>query len=212
MAEDATQPGGAVALAADEEVPQRNGEAALGQRNANSTDAPVVVRRYTTAVDMRAWADASALAAALAAPTQDAGSVARFEQAATGAKKLISKTASVSLQKVVLPGLIDGKPGFILRSKEVVAVSHGGPPLAYWERAGGRSAVPKEQHACIRLEMVCVLKDGKVRWLLVTSDDPNGCSNSCDIGRRIMVARAPRRAVRRAVGPARRPRPRPPSQ
>ena len=168
MAEDATQPGGAVALAAVEEVPQRNDETAVGQRNGISADAPVVERRHTTTADMRAWAArAGAPAAAPAAPTQDAGAVARFEQAATGAKKLISKTASaVSPQKVVLAGSIDGKPGFILtrRSKEVVEVSLGGPPLEYWKRAGGRSTVPKEQPAYIRLEMVYVLRDGKARW------------------------------------------------
>jgi len=48
MAEDATQPGGAVALAAVEEVPQRNDETetAVGQRNGISADAPVVERRH----------------------------------------------------------------------------------------------------------------------------------------------------------------------
>ena len=115
MAEAATQPGGAVALAAGEEVPQRTDEAAVGQRNGNSAVVPVVVRRHTATVDMRAWAGGAGVpAAAPAASTQDTGAVARFEQTATGAKKLIAKTASVSPVKPVLAGPIDGKPGFIL--------------------------------------------------------------------------------------------------
>ena len=71
----------------------------------------------------------------------------------------------------------------------MVDVFPDGPPLEYWKRAGGRSTVPKEQPAYIRLQMVHVLKDGKARWpkqhgdavcrncwLLLTTD-PNGCSN-----------------------------------
>jgi len=53
MAEDATQPGGAVALAAVEEVPQRNDETAVGQRNGISADAPVVERRHVIDVAAR---------------------------------------------------------------------------------------------------------------------------------------------------------------
>ena len=174
MAEAATQPGGAVALAAGEEVPQRTDEAAVGQRNGNSAVAPVVVRRHTATADMRAWAGGGgARAAAPAAPTQDAGAVARFEQAAAGAKELVAKVASVSPKKPVHAGPLDGKPGFVLTRK----------------RAGGRSTVPKDQPPYVRLEMVYVLKDGRTRWpkqhgdavcrncwLLLTTD-PNGCSN-----------------------------------
>ena len=192
MAEAATQPGGAVALAAGEEVPQRTDEAAVGQRNGNSAVAPVVVRRHTATVDMRAWAGGGGVrAAAPAAPTQDAGAVARFEQAAAGAKELVAKVASVSPKKPVHAGPLDGKPGFVLtrKSKEVAEVFPDGPPLEYWKRAGGRSTVPKDQPPYVRLEMVYVLKDGRTRWpkqhgdavcrncwLLLTTD-PNGCSN-----------------------------------
>ena len=233
MAEDATQPGSAVALAADEEVPQRNGEAAVGQRNAKSADAPVVVvvrRHHTTAVDMRAWAGAGAPAAAPAAPTQDAGAVARFVQAATGAKRLTSKIASVSPQKVVivLTGpMIDGKPGFILTrmSKEVDEVSPDGTPLL---GSGAVSAVRRRRlkrgsdlglRRHVAIEHLCAFRC----WSSNDESDneANGAARSSvrRVGRARHVraygmgrapgrrggrgvARAPRRAVRRAVGPA----------